>query len=209
LIQASQQASRADALITRALDLTVAPLLLLALSPVLAIAAIAIVVDSGRPVFFRRRVLGRGGKEFDAYKLRTMRHGAEDIFRASPNLIEAHRERQKLTDDPRVTPVGRPLRKYSIDEVPQLVNVIRGQMSLVGPRMIHPSEIERFGALGPRLLERRPGLTGLWQVTGRNDLPFSAHLALDQEYVETRSLGLDLKLLLKTIPAVLKGRGAY
>jgi lipopolysaccharide/colanic/teichoic acid biosynthesis glycosyltransferase len=184
-------------------------LLLLAFSPLLAIAAIAIVVDSGRPVLFRRRVVGRGGKEFDAYKLRTMCNGAEDIFAASPDLVEAHRERQKLTSDPRVTRPGRLLRKYSIDEVPQLVNVVRGQMSLVGPRMIHPSEIERFGALGPRLLELRPGLTGLWQVSGRNDLPFSAHLQLDLEYMETRSLGLDLKLLLKTVPAVLRGRGAY
>jgi lipopolysaccharide/colanic/teichoic acid biosynthesis glycosyltransferase len=209
LIQASHQSSRGDAAITRALDLTVAPLLLFALSPLLAIAAIAIIVDSGRPVLFRRRVLGRGGKEFDAYKLRTMCNEAENILRTSRGLVEAHRERQKLASDPRVTRVGRLLRKYSIDEVPQLVNVVRGQMSLVGPRMIHPPELMRFGALGPRLLERRPGLTGLWQVSGRSELPFSARLQLDLEYLETRSLGLDLKLLLKTVPAVLRGRGAY
>ena len=209
MIQASHQSSRGDAAITRALDLTVAPLLLFALSPLLAIAAIAIIVDSGRPVLFRRRVLGRGGKEFDAYKLRTMCNEAENILRTSRGLVEAHRERQKLTSDPRVTRVGRLLRKYSLDEVPQLVNVVRGQMSLVGPRMIHPPELMRFGALGPRLLERRPGLTGLWQVSGRSELPFSARLQLDLEYLETRSLGLDLKLLLKTVPAVLRGRGAY
>jgi lipopolysaccharide/colanic/teichoic acid biosynthesis glycosyltransferase len=209
LIQASHQSSRGDAAITRALDLTVAPLLLFALSPLLAIAAIAIIVDSGRPVLFRRRVLGRGGKEFDAYKLRTMCNEAENILRTSRGLVEAHRERRKLASDPRVTRVGRLLRKYSIDEIPQLVNVVRGQMSLVGPRMIHPPELMRFGALGPRLLERRPGLTGLWQVSGRSELPFSARLQLDLEYLETRSLGLDLKLLLKTVPAVLRGRGAY
>jgi len=209
LIQASHQSSRGDAAITRALDLTVAPLLLFAFSPLLAIAAIAIIVDSGRPVLFRRRVLGRGGKEFDAYKLRTMCNEAENILRTSRGLVEAHRERQKLTSDPRVTRVGRLLRKYSLDEVPQLVNVVRGQMSLVGPRMIHPPELMRFGALGPRLLERRPGLTGLWQVSGRSELPFSARLQLDLEYLDTWSLGLDLKILLKTVPAVLRGRGAY
>jgi len=183
--------------------------LLFAFSPLLAIAAIAIIVDSGRPVLFRRRVLGRGGKEFDAYKLRTMCNEAENILRTSRGLVEAHRERQKLTSDPRVTRVGRLLRKYSIDEVPQLVNVVRGQMSLVGPRMIHPPELMRFGALGPRLLERRPGLTGLWQVSGRSELPFSARLQLDLEYLDTWSLGLDLKILLKPVPAVLRGRGAY
>lgn len=209
MIQASHQSSRGDAAITRALDLTVAPLLLFAFSPLLAIAAIAIIVDSGRPVLFRRRVLGRGGKEFDAYKLRTMCNEAENILRTSRGLVEAHRERQKLTSDPRVTRVGRLLRKYSLDEVPQLVNVVRGQMSLVGPRMIHPPELMRFGALGPRLLERRPGLTGLWQVSGRSELPFSARLQLDLEYLDTWSLGLDLKILLKTVPAVLRGRGAY
>jgi lipopolysaccharide/colanic/teichoic acid biosynthesis glycosyltransferase len=134
---------------------------------------------------------------------------AENILRTSRGLVEAHRERQKLTSDPRVTRVGRLLRKYSLDEVPQLVNVVRGQMSLVGPRMIHPPELMRFGALGPRLLERRPGLTGLWQVSGRSELPFSARLQLDLEYLDTWSLGLDLKILLKTVPAVLRGRGAY
>lgn len=193
----------------RAIDITGAAVGLAVSSPVLLVAAVAVKLEDGGPIVFRRRVLARGGEEFDAYKLRSMRPGAQEMLGYNQDLASEYERTFKLRHDPRVTRVGRILRKISIDEIPQLVNVLRGQMSLVGPRMMHPRELEKFGELGPRLLEVRPGITGLWQVRGRQELSFSDRLVLDREYLERRSLWLDIKIMLRTPLAVISGRGAY
>jgi lipopolysaccharide/colanic/teichoic acid biosynthesis glycosyltransferase len=138
-----------------------------------------------------------------------MRVDADGWLARQPQLLAQYQENVKLPDDPRVTRVGRILRKFSIDELPQLVNVLRGEMSLVGPRMLHPSELERYGDLGPERLAVKPGITGLWQVSGRQELDYGERVELDRRYLRERSLKLDIEILLQTIPAVLRGRGAY
>jgi lipopolysaccharide/colanic/teichoic acid biosynthesis glycosyltransferase len=193
----------------RTLDLVVAGAALIGLSPVLVAAAYCVKREDGGPVIYRRRVLGLGGREFDAFKLRTMRVDADAWLARQPALLAEYQTNIKLVQDPRVTRVGQTLRKYSLDELPQLVNVLRGEMSLVGPRIIHPSELPRFGGLGPRRLTAKPGLTGLWQVLGRQDVDYATRIELDREYLERRSLGFDIWILLQTIPAVVRGRGAY
>jgi lipopolysaccharide/colanic/teichoic acid biosynthesis glycosyltransferase len=204
--------TRKDA-IRRAIDVTGAVAGLVVASPVLLAAAVAIRLEDSGSVIYRRRVLARGGGEFDAYKLRTMRPEAdgdadadEEDHRADVDGTLADFSRPP---EARLTRVGRFLRRYSIDELPQLINVLRGQMALVGPRMMNPIELPRYGELGPRLLELRPGITGLWQVSGRKDLDFARRMALDREYLERRSLWLDISILLRTVPVVLGGRGAY
>ena len=193
----------------RCLDISVASAALLLTSPLLAAGAVAIRLEDGGPLIYRRRVLGLGGRQFDAFKLRTMRNDAQDLLAEDGELRREYEMGLKLKQDPRVTRVGRILRRFSIDEVPQLLNVLRGQMTLVGPRMLHPPELERFGDLGPEVLRVKPGLTGLWQVSGRQDLTFAQRLELDRQYLENRSLWLDIKILLRTVPAVVGARGAY
>jgi lipopolysaccharide/colanic/teichoic acid biosynthesis glycosyltransferase len=202
-------ATRIDPLAKRAMDLLLSGLGLLALSPVFAVLALIVVVDSPGPAFHRRRVMARGGGQFDAFKFRTMRVDGDDLLANQPALREALAREMKLKLDPRVTGSGSWMRRLSLDELPQLINVLRGQMSLVGPRMISPPELERYGRHADELLSVRPGITGLWQVSGRSDLDRGDRVRLDLAYVKTRSLGLDLQLLVKTIPAVTRGRGAY
>jgi lipopolysaccharide/colanic/teichoic acid biosynthesis glycosyltransferase len=191
------------------LDFSLSALGLLAISPLLLGIALAIKVSSPGPVFYRRRVMGRGGSQFDAFKFRTMVMDGDAILAARPDLMDALARDQKLRDDPRITGCGRWLRKFSLDELPQLFNVLRGEMSLVGPRMISPPELARYGLDAGELLTVNPGMTGLWQVAGRSGLAGSDRVRLDLEYVRTRSPWLDLKLLMLTIPAVLTGRGAF
>jgi lipopolysaccharide/colanic/teichoic acid biosynthesis glycosyltransferase len=201
---------RAARIAKTALDYAVAlPALLLAL-PVLLVAAVLLKRDSPGPVVYRRRVIGRGGRPFDAFKLRTMVDGAEMRLAADRRLHAAYLERHKLESDPRVTRVGRWLRRSSIDELPQLWNVLAGQMSLVGPRMITAEELPRYGDDAPLLLSIKPGITGPWQVSGRAELGYAQRVELDLRYVRGWSLGADLRiLLLDTLPAVVRGRGAY
>jgi lipopolysaccharide/colanic/teichoic acid biosynthesis glycosyltransferase len=178
-------------------------------APFLSILALLIRLEDGGPALHRRRVLGVDGQEFDALKLRTMRPDADAWLARHPDLLAAYQRNVKLADDPRVTRIGRVLRKLSLDELPQLVNVLRGEMSLVGPRMIHPSEAARYGDFLPRRLTVKPGITGLWQVSGRQDLDYARRIELDREYLESCSLRLDLAILALTIPAVLLRRGAH
>lgn len=192
-----------------AMDYTLATLALILLTPLLLAIALAIKLDSPGPVFYRRRVVGLGGKLFDAFKFRTMVVNAEAILEQNPALKEAFRQNYKLRDDPRVTRVGRILRRWSLDELPQLFNVLRGEMSLVGPRMLTPEEIARYGRWALNLLTVKPGITGLWQVSGRADLPYSERVRLDLFYIRNYSLWLDLAILAQTIPAVIRKRGAY
>ena len=200
---------RSDLLLKTLLDLILTGLGVIVLSPVFLILALIVRFDSPGPVLYRRRVMGRGGTQFNAFKFRTMRVDGDAILAASPALQAALQRDQKLKNDPRVTRSGRWMRKTSLDELPQLLNVLRGQMSLVGPRMISPPELARYGECAAELLTVKPGITGLWQVSGRSDLPRDDRVRLDMHYVRTRTIAMDVKLLLMTIPALLRGRGAY
>lgn len=182
---------------------------LLALTPVFILVAVLIKLDSTGPVFYRRRVMGVGGREFDAFKFRTMHVDGDQILAQHPDLLAKLQADHKLTEDPRVTRVGRVLRRLSLDEFPQLFNILRGQMSLVGPRMISPPELKDYGQWEMNLLTVKPGLTGLWQISGRSDLTYNERVRLDMHYVRNYTIWLDLFILWRTIPAVLKGRGAY
>ncbi len=200
---------RQNEVIRRTMDITGATIGLLLAGPLLALAAFFLWLEDRGPFLYRRRVLGRGGRQFDALKLRTMRVDADNWLAGQPELLAQYQENVKLQDDPRVTRVGRLLRRLSIDELPQLVNVVRGDMGLVGPRMIHPSELDRYGEMGAERLSVRPGITGLWQVSGRQDLSYAERIELDRRYLRGRSLRLDIEILLRTLPAVLCGRGAH
>ena len=193
----------------RALDVVLTALALLLLSPLLLALAVIVRLDSPGPALYRRRVLGRGGTPFDAFKFRTMFVNGDQILAVHPELRAGWLRDQKVKADPRITRSGRWLRRFSLDELPQLFNVLRGEMSLVGPRMIVPAELARYGACCDELLSVRPGITGLWQVSGRADVQGEARAQLDLQYVRERSFWLDMRLLLLTVPALLGGRGAY
>src|SRR5262249_39553954 len=171
---------------------------------------VAIKLDSRGPVFFRQRRHGRGGKVFEIVKFRTMVNGAEAQRQALEHLNDMQGGPLfKIKDDPRVTRVGRRLRRWSLDELPQLFNVLRGDMSLVGPRPFVIDESERITGWAGRRLETTPGITGLWQVLGRNDIPFDEMVKLDYVYVTNWSLWWDIRILVQTLPTVLKRQGAY
>jgi exopolysaccharide biosynthesis polyprenyl glycosylphosphotransferase len=180
------------------------------LAPFFAIIAALIKMDSAGPVFYRRRVMGIGGKEFDAFKFRTMHVNGDEILAQHPELAAELQMNHKLKDDPRITRMGRLLRATSLDELPQLINVLRGEMSLVGPRMISPEERIEYGQMQLNLFTVKPGLTGLWQVSGRSDLSYAERVQLDMHYIRNYSIWLDLQILFfQTVPTVLKRRGAY
>lgn len=177
--------------------------------PLMAVIAIAIKLDSRGPVIFRQVRVGLGGREFDVYKFRTMVVNADALLAELADLNETDGLLFKMRRDPRVTRVGRVLRKWSLDELPQLANVLLGQMSLVGPRPPLPSEVARYDGDVARRLLVKPGMTGLWQVSGRSDLSWEDGIRLDLYYVENWSLTADLTILWKTFGAVLRTRGAY
>ncbi len=184
-------------------------LLLAGLSPLLALLALAVRIDSSGPVLFRQVRVGKDGREFVMFKFRTMHTDAEARLAELRHLNEGDGVLFKLRDDPRVTRVGRFLRKFSLDELPQLLNVLTGNMSLVGPRPPLPQEVAAYADDVHRRLAVRPGMTGLWQVSGRSDLPWEEAVRLDLRYVENWSLSLDLVILLRTLSAVTRGAGAY
>jgi lipopolysaccharide/colanic/teichoic acid biosynthesis glycosyltransferase len=181
---------------------------LLLLTPLLAIIALLIKLDSAGPVLYRAPRVGRKGRRFLCCKFRTM-VGDADKLKAQ---LRASNEREgpvfKIADDPRITRVGRFLRRYSLDEIPQLWNVLRGEMSLVGPRPHPLDDFERYDLEDLRRLDVTPGITGLWQVTARRDPSFERNMALDLEYIEGWSLWMDLRILYRTVSAVLQGSGA-
>jgi lipopolysaccharide/colanic/teichoic acid biosynthesis glycosyltransferase len=192
-----------------ALDYSLTILGLALISPLLLLLALTVKLDSPGPALYRRRVMGRGGTQFDAFKFRTMVVNGDEILKAHAELWDKWKQDQKLKDDPRITRSGRWMRKLSLDELPQLFNVLRGQMSLVGPRMFAPVELARYGSHAPEILTVKPGITGLWQISGRSDLAYEDRARLDLEYVRTQSFCLDLKLLMLTLPAVLGKKGAF
>jgi len=182
---------------------------LIIISPLLALTALLIRFSSPGPIIHKRRVMGINGKKFDALKFRTMVENGDEVMARHPELKEELSKNHKLKYDPRVTRVGAFLRKYSLDELPQLFNVLKRDMSLVGPRMISPEEVAMYKQFDMNLLTVHPGITGLWQVSGRSDISYDERVRLDMYYIRNWSIWLDLQLLFQTIPAVLKGRGAY
>ncbi|WP_376788436.1 undecaprenyl-phosphate glucose phosphotransferase [Thermoflexus sp.] len=193
----------------RAMDLVLAALLLLLSAPLMALIALAIKLDSPGPVIFRQVRVGKEGRLFTMYKFRTMRVGAEQEQERLRALNEASGPLFKIRNDPRVTRVGRILRRLSLDELPQLINVLKGEMSLVGPRPPVPAEVEAYKPWQRQRLAAVPGMTGLWQISGRSDLTFDEMCLLDIYYIENWSPLLDLEIMLRTIPRVLMGEGAY
>ncbi|WMC09835.1 WecB/TagA/CpsF family glycosyltransferase [Oceanimonas pelagia] len=198
------------ALAKRSLDASVAATALALLSPLLLVTALAIRLESPGAVLFGQTRIGLNGRPFRCWKLRSMYRDAEQRLQALQQAGTLSGEvRFKMKQDPRITRVGRVIRKLSIDELPQLWNVLRGDMSLVGPRPALPREVAAYGATERQRLLATPGITCTWQVSGRSDIPFAQQVTMDREYVFNGSLTTDLRLLLKTVPAVLSGRGAY
>ncbi len=197
-----------DRVLKRAIDLLGAGILLLLLFPVLFVVAFLICIVDGFPILYLRRVIGRTA-EFDAYKFRTMCRDADAILRSDPKLRIAFDHSFKLRSDPRVTRLGAWLRKFSLDELPQLVNVLKGQMSLVGPRMITKEELSKYGKYEGLLRSVKPGLTGYWQVRGRQDVSYEERVNMDVYYINHWTLAFDLRILLQTPWKVIRGKGAY
>lgn len=198
---------------TRLLDLLVATVLLCVFSPAWVAVAAAIRATSPGPALYRRVVIGQGGKRFTYYKFRTMLEGDDSHhtqwLRDFVTRDAAYRDGQfKVVGDPRITSVGRVLRRWSLDEIPQLLNVLKGDMSLVGPRPPIPYEFELYDSAAKRRLAVKPGITGLYQVTARSQVPFSQMLALDLDYIEHRTVWLNVKIMLRTLGAMAHGRGA-
>ncbi|MBC9733463.1 exopolysaccharide biosynthesis polyprenyl glycosylphosphotransferase [Nocardioides sp. zg-578] len=196
-------------LLEAAAERAAAALALVLLAPLLAVLALAVRRDTPGPALFRQTRVGRNGRPFSMLKLRSMVADAEERRGGVEALNETDGVLFKVRSDPRVTRVGAVLRRYSLDELPQLVNVVRGEMSLVGPRPPLPEEVERYDPDTRRRLAVRPGITGLWQVSGRSDLSWEETVRLDLRYVDNWSLGLDLRILLRTVRAVLRHDGAY
>jgi exopolysaccharide production protein ExoY len=192
----------------RIVDITVASIALILLLPLMLIVTALIRMVMGGPVIFAQKRIGLGGRQFSCFKFRTMVADGDEILRrhldANPQAAQEWKETRKLANDPRVGCLGNILRKSSIDELPQLFNVLRGDMSLVGPRSVVPDELAYYGRHVRAYLKARPGLTGVWQVSGRNRLSYAARVARDRLYVRHWSLAVDLAVLIKTIPAILK-----
>jgi exopolysaccharide production protein ExoY len=199
--------------IKRGFDIVGASAGLLLLSPLLMMLAALVKASDGGSIVYGHRRIGRDGKIFRCLKFRTMVENGDqvlgDYLARNPHMREEWEATRKLQDDPRITRVGSVLRKLSLDELPQLFNILRGEMSIVGPRPVVPDELELYGPAADYYLSTRPGLTGLWQVSGRNDVSYNARVAFDRHYVENWSFAFDLKIIAKTVPAVLSSRGSY
>lgn len=179
------------------------------LSPVFLITAVAVKLDSKGPIFFTHKRLGQGGKIIGVYKFRTMVPNAEELLKKlTPEQKKEFEINFKLDNDPRITKVGHVLRKTSLDELPQLFNILIGNMSIVGPRPIITKEIEKYGIYGEALLSIKPGLTGMWQTNGRSNTSYEDRVRLDMEYINKRSIMLDIGIIFKTFWTVIKKQGA-
>ncbi len=208
-------------LVKRTIDLTLSSFLLIIFSPIILTTAIAIKLTSVGPVFADTpKRVGKNGKLFYPYKLRSMIVNAYTLLKTDPKFKKAYEEQQKagnykIKNDPRVTPVGKFIRKHSIDEIPQLINVLKGEMSIVGPRPYYPEELEKQQRLYPQtkklvkeVLSVQPGITGYWQVSGRSEVLFDKRIAMDAFYARKKSIWLDIQILLKTPWAMISGKGA-
>ncbi|MGD9975619.1 MAG: sugar transferase [Desulfatirhabdiaceae bacterium] len=196
--------------VKRALDILISGYVLVMVLPLMILVAILIKLTDGGPIFFWQKRVGKWGKEFPFPKFRSMIVNAEALKASILNKSDLQDSITfKMKRDPRITWIGRIIRKYSIDELPQLWSVLKGDMSIVGPRPPIPSEVAKYSLHDRRRLDVKPGLTCTWQISGRSDIPFDQQVKLDTEYIESQSLLLDIRILFKTIPAVLSGRGAY
>ena len=200
--------------IKRICDLSLATFFLLLFSPLLLILSLFIRFSSPGKILFKHQRIGRGGVPFPCYKFRTMYEDAElrlqELLHTNPSLQEEWNKSHKLKNDPRITPLGKFLRSTSLDELPQLWNVIQGDISLVGPRPVTKTELNaHYRAKSGKILSIRPGITGLWQVSGRNNTSYPYRIQLDEYYVDNQSTLLDIKILMRTIPALLLRKGAY
>lgn len=206
-------AARLSNAISRLIDVVGALTLILAFAPIMLLVAALVASEKGGPVLFRQARLGKGGKHFMCFKFRTMHVDAAErlqlLLDTDPAARAAWDKDHKLKDDPRVTLVGGFLRRSSLDELPQLFNVLFSEMALVGPRPIVDAEVVRYGPFWPAYCSVKPGITGLWQVSGRNDIAYDERVALDTKYARTRGVLVDLKILFATVPAVLLRRGSY
>ncbi|WP_308238218.1 sugar transferase [Phenylobacterium sp. J367] len=202
-----------DQPLTEAMNLVVAVLALIFLAPIMIAVAIAVYAQDGGPILFAHRRLGRDGRHFHCLKFRSMAVDAEkrlrDLLASDPQARAEWEADHKLRNDPRVTKLGEFLRKTSLDELPQLFNVLRGEMSLVGPRPIVDGEIAKYGRRFRQYCAVKPGITGLWQVSGRNDTTYRARVAMDCVYAARRSALMDFRILVLTVPAVLARKGSY
>lgn len=198
-----------DNIVKFILDYILAIISLLVLAPFLLLIAVLVKLSSPGSVIHKRLVMGLNGKQFYALKFRTMIPNGHEVLDKYPDLKEELARNHKLKNDPRITKIGAFLRKYSLDELPQLFNVLKRDMSLVGPRMISPEEVTMYKQFDMNLLTVLPGITGVWQVSGRSDVTYEERVRLDMYYIRNWSIWLDLQLLFQTIPAVLKSRGAY
>jgi exopolysaccharide biosynthesis polyprenyl glycosylphosphotransferase len=198
------------AFLKRSLDIFAGMVLLVLCAPILLLIAILIKLEDRGPVFFAQKRVGQFGREFKMYKIRSMCLNAEQRLK---DLLARNQHQDgvtfKVKDDPRITRVGRWLRKFSLDELPQFYNVLIGNMSLVGPRPPVPGEVRKYSLAHRRRLAIKPGITCLWQVSGRAEIDFSGQVQLDVDYIENLSFWMDLKILARTVPAVISGRGAY
>jgi exopolysaccharide production protein ExoY len=209
---AAREASPMKSVAKRTLDVVLSGLALVFLFPLLAVVALCIRFTDPGPVLFAQERIGARGRRFKCYKFRSMVVDAQERLKAhldaNPEAAKEWARDHKLQNDPRITGIGRFLRKTSLDELPQLVNILRGDMSIVGPRPIVEDEISKYGAAFSAYAAVRPGLTGAWQVGGRSDTSYDLRVQLDVDYVERWSLGRDIKIVLLTVPAVLLNRGA-
>lgn len=195
--------------IKRVIDVILASIALILLSPVFAIIAIAIKIDSKGPVFFAHKRIGKNGKIIKLYKFRSMVVNAEELIKSfTPEQMKEYKENYKLTNDTRITRVGKFLRKTSLDELPQLINIINGDLSIIGPRPVVVDELEKYGSNKDKFLSVTPGLTGYWAANGRSNTTYEQRMEMELYYIDNLSFKMDVKVFFKTILSVLKKEGA-
>ena len=195
--------------IKRVIDVILASVALILLSPLFAIIAIAIKIDSKGPVFFAHKRIGKNGKIIKLYKFRSMVINAEELIKSfTPEQMKEYKENYKLTNDPRITKVGKFLRKTSLDELPQLINIINGDLSIIGPRPVIADELEKYGTNKDKFLSVTPGLTGYWAANGRSNTTYEQRMEMELYYIDNLSLKMDIKVFFKTILSVVKKEGA-
>ena len=210
VVLSAENASRSESSVAkRLMDFAIAAVGLVCVSPIMLATAVAIKLSDRGPILHRRRCVGLNGRDFDAFKFRSMRVDADEILKSDPELKRRFEQNFKLQSDPRITAVGRFIRKTSIDELPQLWNILIGDMSAVGPRMITRPELEKYGEFAQLLITVKPGLTGFWQVEGRQKTSYEQRVQMDIHYIKNWSLLFDLRVLLRTPAKVLKAEGAY
>lgn len=195
--------------IKRVIDVILASVALILLSPLFVIIAIAIKIDSKGPVFFAHKRIGKNGKIIKLYKFRSMVINAEELIKSfTPEQMREYKENYKLTNDPRITKVGKFLRKTSLDELPQLINIINGDLSIIGPRPVVADELEKYGVNKDKFLSVTPGLTGYWAANGRSNTTYEQRMKMELYYIDNLSLKMDIKVFFKTILSVVKKEGA-